>query len=175
MYLKTKQMTVDSFPWEDEDLIVNECWECDKEKDFLVCIGEDSEEPESLKEIEGTTFVCEDCLKKALGLIKAKKRRKEERIMYRVDCYALVEDEPVVFECMKEDRIILCCALAALLLYTVFMEENHSMQISSMRECFNKEITFLKREVRKKTVPHFYFQKGNVYSSNEEIVIEQTK
>ena len=74
---------------------------------------------------------------------------------------------------MKEDRIILCCALAALLLYTVFVEENHSLQISSLRNCFNKEIAFLKEELKKKTVPHFYFQKGNVYSSNEEIVIEQ--
>ena len=76
---------------------------------------------------------------------------------------------------MNENRIILCCALAALLLYTVFVEENHSLQISSLRETFNKEILFLKEELRKKTVPHFYFQKGNVYSSNGEIVVEKIK
>lgn len=76
---------------------------------------------------------------------------------------------------MKEENVIIFCFLAVLLLSVVFVVENQATQISSLKRVYDYEIECLRAEVKKKTVPHFYFERGAVYSGNGEIVIEKLK
>ena len=72
-----------------------------------------------------------------------------------------------------EERITWCCVFGVLLLFMVFLVENFNTRIYSLQKTLNSEIAFLTKEVRKKTVPHFSFERGNVYSGSGEIVIEK--
>ena len=73
MYIRTKDSMKVKYPMEDEEFLVDDCWECNEKAELTICLGEDSKDPDSLEEIAGTTFLCEQCLVEALILIRKAK------------------------------------------------------------------------------------------------------
>lgn len=50
--------------------------------------------------------------------------------------------------------------------------ESLFMEISSLKTVYEAEINKLRKEVKKKTVPHFFIESATVFSGSGEIVIE---
>jgi len=72
---------------------------------------------------------------------------------------------------MKCEDICAFILLGSLLVSVLFLSKDQELQVSSHYEEHGREIALLKEEIKKKTVPHFYIQKGKVYSGSGEIVI----